>query len=1210
MRHLCLITTAILLLPLASVAQQGAEPPWLAPMREVHAGFTGDEGYVSQLGDSITYSMAFWSVMGWTYPDKFLKGDDGMSKVPPDTRWRDIIKGARDKGGKHGNYSGWRVGNVLGVLDDVLARNRPEVALIMIGTNDMDAGQKYRDGLDAIVRKCLAAHCIPILNTIPPRRGRMDTVRQINAVVAETARRHRVPMVDYFAEIMKRREGNTWDGTLMSKDGVHPSGGTSHDYSDANLAKSGYALRNWLNWLMYRQVYFRVLAPPGSAETAKRARTSVPPAPLPAPKVATALPAAAVKCPVTRDAWVSAHPKETDFNMGAASTIKLKVVQEFGLLDFDVAALKGKTIKRAWLFVKPVGGHKWGLNGGTDLRLISASTIGKQWVEGKSTRYAKDTAGRGCTFNESSFQTADWGWPGANVTDVVLGNGNSLRGEGELMLDGDRHRMPLDPRLVRAMVAGATHGVFLMDGSTDVFMNCRIGTREANMGAYLMVETGEPDVDPPAGIKRLEASPAPAWATVSHGALMLTLAVPRDAFAYRVDIDGAPVERWQIPFAAGTGAPQGFPIVDLPPGRNVTVRVTPVDSAGNAGPVATTRARTSPPVTVPRLPDTPFKPQPAGPPLFQGAKIWACPEIAKISPRDGTVMSEVARPPFRQANPVWSGSTRTIRLAAAKGEIISFQVVLEGAVQNVTIALSDLTGPGRIPRQGVRLWRNWYQAGAPIYAIPLRGAVSCPMADNKQQGQKAQAVTIDYHIPLDTPPGDYRGIVQLRLGDATLDLPLRVKVYNVTIPETIFFNVELNCYGGPGRAGSDQFKDSFRLAHYHRSTINRVPYSQNGSTHVDWIPKTDRRGEVTDWTTFDSNLGGLLDGSWFKDNPRAGVPVHVLYMPHFEGYPLDFRQHYKAPGVSMESGNRENATRHHVLAPPVQEALGPDYQAAFVRNVKAFRKHFQEKGWNRTMFEMYQNCKGTTWGYSLWTMDEPYKTADWAALNFWAGLWREGVDDPALRTPAWYRDHFHKGGVAAMGRTRPTMVYRGDVSRSQYQGSYCNGLMNVLYGGGDPRRLRRLRRMMPGIVYTYGSANAINRSDWESAAWCLRAYCNFQDGVLPWQSLGKEWSLWHGDKSGSGNALIIDTGEAGFGHAVAALRVHALRRGQQDCELLRLLQIKKGWSRDHIRLLVSQRVPIASKHQVSDAASAVRFKTLTSQGFLELKEGVLALLEE
>jgi hypothetical protein len=44
-----------------------------------------------------------------------------------------------------------------------------------------------------------------------------------------------------------------------SGDGVHPSGGKSNEYTEDNMRICGYALRNWVNFLVLRQIYFHVL---------------------------------------------------------------------------------------------------------------------------------------------------------------------------------------------------------------------------------------------------------------------------------------------------------------------------------------------------------------------------------------------------------------------------------------------------------------------------------------------------------------------------------------------------------------------------------------------------------------------------------------------------------------------------------------------------------------------------------------------------------------------------------------------------------------------------------------------------------------------------------------------------------------------------------------------------------------------------------------
>ena len=263
MKQLLLILAVVMGQSVLAADKGGAlRPEVIKAMRAVHAGFKGQRGRVAQFGDSITYSMAFWSPMSWDDPQRFLAKDDGLPKTPAKGRWRDAIKGARDKGPKFGNYSGWRVGNLLKSIDTVLERDKPEVAIIMIGTNDISGNRVpagYRAGLEVVIKKCFKANCVPVLNTIPPRRGHDKSVKAINAIIRDVAATQDLPLADFHAACLRARPGQSWDGTIISKDGVHPSGGKTNLYTEENLKTSGYALRNWVNFLVLRQLHFRVL---------------------------------------------------------------------------------------------------------------------------------------------------------------------------------------------------------------------------------------------------------------------------------------------------------------------------------------------------------------------------------------------------------------------------------------------------------------------------------------------------------------------------------------------------------------------------------------------------------------------------------------------------------------------------------------------------------------------------------------------------------------------------------------------------------------------------------------------------------------------------------------------------------------------------------------------------------------------------------------
>jgi hypothetical protein len=538
-----------------------------------------------------------------------------------------------------------------------------------------------------------------------------------------------------------------------------------------------------------------------------------------------------------------------------------------------------------------------------------------------------------------------------------------------------------------------------------------------------------------------------------------------------------------------------------------------------------------------------------------------------------------------------------VRIAAARGEIASFQLALEAVGEPLSGLRLRLRAPGSV---STRLWRAWFvkvkDRWLQEYALPLRDeALRVPAPDNAVPGQKAAVVTVDLIVPGTEPPGEKDGAVLVSApGLGELTLKLRLKVYGARIPDEIHFNPELNCYNGPGEAGSEQFFDSHRLAHYHRCSINRVTHSHSGRTASDLAPTAGPDGRVTDWSGYDRRLGPLLDGSAFRDNPRAGVPVPVLYLPQNESWPLPIAAHYR-PGANLEG--RDWKALHDLKARPPEQAFDAAYQEAFARSVADFARHFEQKGWTRTLAECYFNNK-CQYGQdrmtgTAWTMDEPTEYLDWHALLFYSRL-------------------FHRG---LAGATAARFVFRGDISRPMWQGNCFDGLMEIMYAGGDQFSMLPLmqehKRRMPVTLMAYGSCNGPERANHQTVAWCLKAYAHECDGVLPWQSLGGDAAFEQGDQPGSGNALIVDGRKRLSLNAVASYRVHALRTGAQLAELLRLLESANGWGRGHSGCLVARKIPLSAafKPRHLDEAAEVRFEGLGGDAFVELKEGILRLLK-
>jgi hypothetical protein len=925
-----------------------------------------------------------------------------------------------------------------------------------------------------------------------------------------------------------------------------------------------------------------------------------------------------VQCPAKADVWISAaNREESDSNGGKSPRIKMKVWQEFGLLDFDVSALKGKRIEKAELHLAPAGGAVFGGKRGTDLRWFTVSTVSSPWVEGEGTSYSKDDKGKGATFNEASYKTRPWTTPGSKCFDVILGNGKTLRCDVDA---GDPKNgwfvIPLDKRVVEALAAGASYGFMVMDGSTGVDRNCYVASRESKQAPYLTVTVADAPAKAPAAPANITLKPSLPDASVTEGAALVSLTVPESAFAYVVKVNGSELPRWQIPFAQKGGATQTFLLEHLPPDADVKLEIAAVDATGLQSPFATATGKSSPKVAVPALP-VPAAPDATGaaPAIKDKLRVWAFPEICKLDPLTAKVVLETGMENAAAANSVWSAKAATVAVPAARGDIAGFQIALETLGGPVADAKVSVSGLDDIK---AKLWRTWFvkikKDWQAEYAIPMAdGALSIPAPDNKIEGQKAGVVAVDLIVPPDAKPGERNGTIMVTAGGADVQLKLRVKVYGAAIPPEINFMPEMNCYRGPGEAGSPMFFDSFRLAHYHRCTINRVPHSHSGRTHEDWTPAVGADGRVTDWSRFDKNLGPLLDGSAFKDNPRAGVPVPVLYLPQNESWPLPMVPHYKPDAPTK---GKDWKALHDIFAKPPEDAFDQVYKDAFVANVADFVKHAEEKGWTRTALQGYNNNKvqynkdalqGTAW-----TMDEPYEYLDWHALLFYSRLFHKGA---AGRTVAGLGGTAGQASSGTGGAKTAQFQYRGDISRPQWQGNCFDGLMETIYVGGDlfhmPALIKDHKRRMPTTVICYGGANNQDRANHETAAWCLKAYAYDADGVLPWQALGGDEAFDRGDNLDNGNSLIVD-GSKRFGvNAIASFRIHAFRQGAQLCELLRLVEKKHGWGRAHSGALAAQFVPLGSEFRRAfvDEAAAVTFGAMNGDRFVQLKEALLKLLE-
>ena len=122
-----------------------------------------------------------------------------------------------------------------GVVDQILNNTRSaptndaQFAVLMMNVPDASNPRNVAI-VEQRVNQFIAKGIVPILSTIPPRTDpTFDRTLAVfyNDEIRSLAERLKVPLIDYDREILLRRPGTSWANTILSGDGVHPSGGAN-----------------------------------------------------------------------------------------------------------------------------------------------------------------------------------------------------------------------------------------------------------------------------------------------------------------------------------------------------------------------------------------------------------------------------------------------------------------------------------------------------------------------------------------------------------------------------------------------------------------------------------------------------------------------------------------------------------------------------------------------------------------------------------------------------------------------------------------------------------------------------------------------------------------------------------------------------------------------------------------------------------------------
>ncbi len=511
-------------------------------------------------------------------------------------------------------------------------------------------------------------------------------------------------------------------------------------------------------------------------------------------------------------------------------------------------------------------------------------------------------------------------------------------------------------------------------------------------------------------------------------------------------------------------------------------------------------------------------------PLAAGASLEALPEYLRPDPFGGLVAvdsSPGAAPP------------KTLRLTGARAGYLSFHLVVKAPEGDYRLGLQLADPSGRLQVDAYREWFHFTDSEKLYYPdalVPVRLPYrsSLPEPDNRIVHQTAQAFWIDLWIPPDARPGVYPFRATLESKGGPADLTLEVRVLAAVIPNEDVVTMDHNSYGtswiaeqypqARAQTAGDFFQSDalFRLIHaYHRifyenrGIFHQLGYGHGGKVGPEFAPALEGSGRnkhIANWNLFDRHYSSLLDGSAFAATRRGSQPIPFVYLPINPEWPASY----------LWWGE-------------------PGYETEFVNVVSAMERHFREKGWTRTRFEMFFNHKKRYMGFS-WDGDE---------VRF-------------LKDESYFREFGRLLRKALPPDTPVRFVFRADVSWAmERQFQDLAGVVNLWVTSGGilswyPRAPEMLRRRGDVVWYYSGPppvtkpASTITRFPFQAWLWGVNGYVHWltvDAGRDPWFHFG-----------GGGTALVYPGERFGVEGPIPSVRLKIQRNAVEDLALLAALE--------------------------------------------------------